>query len=142
MSQTLRRIGREMQGQQVPKAPVSLTIDVEYTKVYIPSVHKESSMAKEKVMTFVQARSKLSKIVDRVAEHGDTYVVSKRQKPVAVIIGIDRYRHLSGTNKYMKEVGGKRILNIEGIATAVGDIDDAIRTLRKSRLEAIRKSIP
>ena len=70
-------------------------------------------MAKEKVMTFVQARSKLSEIVDRVSEHGDTYVVSKRQKPVAVIIGIDRYRHLTGTAKYMKNVGGKQILNIE-----------------------------
>jgi len=99
-------------------------------------------MAKEKVMTFVQARSKLSEIVDRVSEHGDTYVVSKRQKPVAVIIGIDRYRHLTGTAKYMKNVGGKRILNIEGIATAVGDIDEAIRELRKSRLEAIAKSVP
>jgi prevent-host-death family protein len=99
-------------------------------------------MAKEKVMTFVQARSKLSEIVDRVSEHGETYVVSKRQKPVAVIIGIDRYRHLTGTAKYMKNVGGKRILNIEGIATAVGDIDEAIRELRKSRLEAIAKSVP
>ena len=99
-------------------------------------------MAKEKIMTFVQARSKLSEIVDRVAEHGETYVVSKRQKPVAVIIGIDRYRHLTGTAKYMKNVGGKRILNIEGIATAVGDIDEAIRELRKSRLEAIAKSVP
>ena len=98
-------------------------------------------MAKEKVMTFVQARSKLSEIVDRVAEHGETYVVSKRQKPVAVIIGIDRYRNLSGTSKYMKNIGGKRILNIEGIATAVGDIDEAIRALRKSRLEAIRKAV-
>jgi prevent-host-death family protein len=98
-------------------------------------------MAKEKVMTFVQARSKLSEIVDRVAEHGETYVVSKRQKPVAVIIGIDRYRDLSGTSKYMKNVGGKRILNIEGIATAVGDMDDAIRSLRKSRLEAISKAV-
>jgi prevent-host-death family protein len=99
-------------------------------------------MAKEKVMTFVQARSKLSEIVDRVSEHGDTYVVSKRQKPVAVIIGIDRYRHLTGTAKYMKSVAGKRILNIEGIATAVGDMDEAIRELRKSRLEAIAKSVP
>jgi prevent-host-death family protein len=51
-------------------------------------------MAKEKLMTFVQARSKLSEIVDRVAEHGDTYVLSKRQKPRAVIIGVDRYRTL------------------------------------------------
>jgi len=98
-------------------------------------------MAKEKVMPFVEARAKLSEIVDRVAEHGDTYVVAKRQKPVAVIIGIDRYRQLSGTAKYVREIAGKRILNIEGIATAVGDIDEAIRALRKSRLEAADHSL-
>lgn len=99
-------------------------------------------MAKEKAMTFVQARSNLSEIVDRVAEHGETYVVSKRQKPVAVIIGIDRYRQLSGAAKYMKNVGGKKILRIGGIGKAVGDIDAAIRELRKSRLEAIIKNDP
>ena len=98
-------------------------------------------MAKEKVMPFVEARAKLSEIVDRVAEHGDTYVVAKRQKPVAVIIGIDRYRQLSGTAKYVREIAGKRILNIEGIATAVGDIDEAIRALRRSRLEAADHSL-
>ena len=96
-------------------------------------------MVKEKVMTFVEARSKLSQIVDRVAERGDTYIVSKRQKPRAVIIGIDRYRELTGTSRYLKNVGGKRIMNIEGIATAVDDIDDAIRELRKSRIEALIK---
>jgi prevent-host-death family protein len=126
-----------LQGRQA-----AAKIDGAGVLVYIGSVHKETSVAKEKVMTFVQTRSKLSEIVDRVSKHGDTYVVSKRQKPVAVIIGIDRYRHLTGTAKYMKNVAGKRILNIEGIATAVGDIDEAIRELRKSRLEAIRKSIP
>jgi prevent-host-death family protein len=97
-------------------------------------------MAKEKVMSFVQARSKLSEIVDRVAESGDTYIVSKRQKPRAVIIGIDRYRELSGTSKYLKKVGGKKILRIGGIGKAVGDIDEAIRELRKSRIEAVIKS--
>ena len=96
-------------------------------------------MGKEKNMTFVQARSKLSEIVDRVAESGDTYVVSKRQKPCAVIIGIDRYREISGTSKYLKMVRGKRIMNLEGIATAVGDTDKAIRELRKSRIDAVRK---
>ena len=96
-------------------------------------------MAKEKVMTFVQARSNLSKIVDRVAEHGETYVVSKRQKPVAVIIGIDRYRELSGTAKYLKNVGGRKIFKLGGIGKAVGDIDEAIRELRKSRIEAVTK---
>jgi prevent-host-death family protein len=97
-------------------------------------------MAKEKMMSFVQARSKLSEIVDRVAESGDTYVVSKRQKPRAVIIGINKYRELSGTSKYLKNVGGKKILRIGGIGKAVGDIDEAIRELRKSRIEAVIKS--
>lgn len=99
-------------------------------------------MGKEKTMTFVQARSKLSEIVDRVAEHGDAYVVSKRQKPVAVIIGIDRYRELSGTSKYLKTIRGNRILKLEGIATAIGDIDEAIRELRKSRIDAVLKNFP
>ena len=96
-------------------------------------------MPKEKTMTFVQTRSKLSEIIDRVAESGETYVVSKRQKPVAVIIGIEKYRELSGTSKYLKTVRGKRIMNLEGIATAVGDIDEAIRELRKSRIDAVIK---
>jgi prevent-host-death family protein len=99
-------------------------------------------MPKEKTMTFVQARSKLSEIVDRVAESGDAYVVSKRQKPVAVIIGIEKYRELSGTSKYLKTVRGKRIMKLEGIATAVGDIDEAIRELRKSRIDAVIKKFP
>lgn len=98
-------------------------------------------MDKEKVMTFVEARAKLSEIVDRVAEHGDTYVVAKRQKPVAVIIGVDRYRHLSGTAKYLKEISGKRILKIGGIAEAADDIDQAIRAIRKSRVEAAGQSV-
>ena len=98
-------------------------------------------MAREKLMSFVEARAKLSEIVDRVAEQGDTYVVAKRQKPVAVIIGIDRYRQLSGTTKHVKEIAGKRILKIGGIAKAVGDIDEAIRALRKSRLAAAGRSL-
>ncbi len=68
--------------------------------------------------------------------------MSKRQKPRAVIIGIDRYRELSGTSKYLKTAGGKRILNLEGIGTAVGDIDEAIRKLRKSRIDAVMKKFP
>ena len=98
-------------------------------------------MGKEKVMPFVEARAKPSEILDRVAEEGDTYVVAKRQKPVAVIIGIDRYRQLSGAVKHMKQTGGKRILKIPGIATAVGDIDEAIQALRKSRVEAAGRSL-
>lgn len=98
-------------------------------------------MAREKMMTFVEARAMLSEIVDRVAEHDDTYIVAKRQKPVAVIIGLDRYRHLSGTAKYLKAVSGKRIFKIGGIAKASEDMDRAIRELRKSRVEAAGQSL-
>lgn len=92
-------------------------------------------------MQFVEARAKLSQILDRVAEQGDIYVLAKRQKPVAVIIGIDRYRQLSGAAKHMKQIPGKRILKIGGIATAVGDIDEAIRALRTSRFAAAGRSM-
>jgi prevent-host-death family protein len=107
--------------------------------MYTQSVHKEIFMAKEKIMPFVQCRSKLSENIERVAEIGDTYLVSKRQKPVAVIIGIEKYRELSGTSKYLKNVGGKKIFKLGGIGKAVGDIDEAIRELRKSRIEAVAK---
>lgn len=99
-------------------------------------------MKKEKQTTFVQARSNLSEIVDRVAEQGETYVVSKRQKPRAVIIGIDRYQELTGTSKHLKNIGGKRVFKIGGIGKAVGDIDEAIRKIRKSKIEALLKKWP
>lgn len=98
-------------------------------------------MAKKNMMTFVQARAMLSEIVDRVAEHDEAYVVAKRQKPVAVIIGLDRSRHWSGTAKYLKAVSGKRILKIGGIAKASEDMDRAIRELRKSRVEGAGQSL-
>jgi chemotaxis receptor (MCP) glutamine deamidase CheD len=41
-----------------------------------------------------------------------------------------------------KIIGGKRILQLGGIATAVGDIDQAIRDLRKSRIESAVKNCP
>ena len=93
-------------------------------------------MTREKIVTVDQVRSKLSEIVDRVTKQKETYIIAKRQKPVAVIIGIDRYRELSGTSKYLKNVGGKKVFKLGGIGKAVGDIDEAIRALRKSRIEA------
>lgn len=46
---------------------------------------------RQRKITFVEARAQLSEIVDRVAEHGNTYVVAKRYKPLAVVIGVERY---------------------------------------------------
>ena len=71
-------------------------------------------MAKEKSVTFVQARSKLSKIVDRVADYGDTYVVSKRQKPRAVIIGIEPIPGTLGHLEVFKKCRRKENLQARG----------------------------
>ena len=97
-------------------------------------------MPREKVLQFVEARAKLSEIVDRVSERGETFVVAKRQKPVAAIIGIAKYREMIGATKHLRSRGGKTIFRIGGIATVTEDIDEAIRALRKSRLEALSRS--
>lgn len=98
-------------------------------------------MAKEKVVSFVRARRELSRILDQVSNGGEPVVIAKRHKPLAVVVGLDRYREMTSASKYLVNVKGKRILKIRGIARAVGDIDEAIRALRKSRLEALSRSI-
>ena len=98
-------------------------------------------MAKEKVVSFVKARKELSRILDQVSSGGEPVVIAKRHKPLAVVVGLERYRGMTSVSKYLVKVKGKRILKIRGIARAVGDIDEAIRALRKSRIEALRGSI-
>jgi len=103
-------------------------------------IKRGAEMAQEKVLSFVEARANLSGIVDQVNEQGRTYVIAKREKPVAVIIGLDRYRKLTGEKKYLRRVKGRQILKIKGIATGVADIDEAIRKLRSSRIKALTRS--
>jgi prevent-host-death family protein len=98
-------------------------------------------MAKETILSFVEARANLSEIVDNVSEHGQTYVISKRDKPVAVIVGMKRYNEMTAAGKHLKNFQGKRILKLRGIATAVGDMDQAIKNLRKSRIESLTRSL-
>ena len=98
-------------------------------------------MAKEKVVSFVKARRDLSRILDQVSNGGESVVISKRHKPLAVVVGLDRYRQVSGTKKYLAKVKGKRILKIRGIASGVADIDEAIGALRRSRIEALTRSL-
>ena len=98
-------------------------------------------MAKEKIVSFVKARRDLSRILEQVSNGGEAVVIAKRHKPLAVVVGIDRFREMTSASKYLVNVKGKRILKIRGIARAVGDIDAAIRALRKSRIEALSRSI-
>lgn len=94
-------------------------------------------MAKEKVLSFVEVRANLSELVDQVSERGQTYIIAKRQKPVAVIVGVEKYNAMSNAGRHLRSCKEKRILKLKGTATAGGDIDRAIEELRKSRIESL-----
>ena len=97
-------------------------------------------MAKEKIVSFVKARKELSQILDQVSNGGAPVVIAKRHKPVAVVVGVDRYRQVCGAYRQLTKVEGRRILKIRGMAKGSPDIDNAIEILRKSRIEALTVS--
>ena len=97
-------------------------------------------MGKEKVLSFVEARANLSEIVDQVSKRGQTYVIAKRDKPVAVIVGFEKYQEMANGRKHLKSRGGKRILKLSDTATGVANIDEAIKDLRKSRIASVAGS--
>jgi len=97
-------------------------------------------MAKEKILSFVEARANLSEIVEQASKRGQTYVIAKREKPVAVIIGFQKYQDIANGRKHLKSRGGKRVLNLRDTATGVANIDEAIKDLRKSRIASVAGS--
>ncbi len=98
-------------------------------------------MAKEKILSFVEARANLSEIVEQANKRGQTYVIAKREKPVAVIVGFEKYQDMASGRKHLKIRGGKRILKLSDMATGVGNIDLAIKDLRRSRIASVAGSI-
>ena len=73
-------------------------------------------MVKEKVVSFVKARKELSQIVDQVSNGGAPVVIAKRDKPLAVVVGVARYRQVSGAHRQLTKVEGKHILKVRGMA--------------------------
>ncbi len=98
-------------------------------------------MAKEKILSFVEARANLSEIVEQASKRGQTYVIAKREKPIAVIIGFQKYQDIANGRKHLKSRGGKRVLNLRDTATGVANIDEAIKDLRKSRIASVAGSL-
>jgi len=91
-------------------------------------------MAKPRNVPFAQARKELSRIVDQVSTGGRPVVITKRQKPVAVVVGLERYRSEAEPAGRSRR---RRILKIKGIARGPVDVDRAIAELRRSRIEAL-----
>ena len=97
-------------------------------------------MAKEKILSFVEARANLSEVVEQANKRGQTYVIAKKEKPVAVIMGFQKYQDMVNGRKHLKSRGGKRILMLSNTATGVGNIDQAIKDLRRSRIASVAGS--
>jgi prevent-host-death family protein len=93
-------------------------------------------MAKGRSVPFAQARKELSRIVDEVSGGGRPVVITKRQKPVAVVTGFERYARDAES-----QTKPRRIFKINGFARATGDIDKAIAELRRSRIEALDRRL-
>ncbi len=72
---------------------------------------------------------------------GQTYIIAKREKPVAVIMGFQKYQDMANGRKHLKSRGGKRILKLRDTATGVANIDEAIKDLRKSRIASVAGSL-
>jgi len=97
-------------------------------------------MAKQKILSFVEARANLSKVVEQASKRGQTYIIAKRKQPVAVIVGFEKYQEMANGRKHLISRGGKRILKLSDTATVVGNIYQAIKDLRRSRLASVARS--
>jgi len=102
-------------------------------------VHHERAkpIAREKILSLVEARAKLSRILDQVSRGGKPVIVGKRERPVAAIVGIERYREMVSAGKNLRRLNGRQILKLRATASAVEDIDQAIRSLRRARIGAL-----
>ena len=98
-------------------------------------------MTKEKILSLVEARANLSEVVEQASKHGQTYVIKKRDKPVAVIVGFRKYQEMANGRTYLKKRGGKRILKLSNMATGIANIGEAIKDLRKSRIASVKGAV-
>jgi prevent-host-death family protein len=91
-------------------------------------------MAQRETVPFAQARKELSRIVDQVSTGGRPVVITKRQKPVAIVVGLERYRSEAEPAGRSRR---RRIFKVKGIARGPADVDRVIAELRRSRIEAL-----
>lgn len=94
----------------------------------------------ERILSFVEARRTLSEVLDEVSVKRQAVIVAKRNKPIAVIVGIDHYNEMKNARKHLRGVGRKRILKLGGMAEPLADLDLAIRDLRALRLQRERSA--
>jgi prevent-host-death family protein len=92
-----------------------------------------------------EAREKFSEIINKVNYRGESVVLMSRNKPKALIVGIDKAGILE--DDPMRK--GRRLLQLEQIRKirervarkkVKSDSSDELRTLRESRLESLASS--
>lgn len=97
-------------------------------------------MDKEKILSSVELRANLSEIIEQARNRGQTYIIKKREKPVAVIMGFRKYKGMVNGKRLLKVHGSNQILKLSNTVTSVAKIDNAIKNLRKSRIVTLSRA--
>ncbi len=101
---------------------------------------REVKVDKEKILSSVELRANLSEIIELVRNRGQTYIIKKRGKPVAVIMGFRKYKGMVNGKRLLKSHGSNQILKLSNTATSIAKIDNAIKNLRKSRIVTLSRA--
>ena len=94
-------------------------------------------MPEQQILSFVEARRNLSGLMDEVSRSRKAIIITKRNKPMAAILGADYYEEMKNARKRLGRAGAKKVLKLSGIAEPLGDLDQAISELRRSRIMAV-----
>jgi len=95
---------------------------------------------KEKILSSAELRANLSEIMEQAKNRGQTYIIKKRGKPVAVIMGFRKYKGMVNGKRLLKSHGSNQILKLNNAATSVAKIDKAIKNLRNSKIVTLSRA--
>ena len=98
-------------------------------------------MYRKRILSFVHARRNLSRLLDEISVKREAVIIAKRDKPVAALLGVDHYNEIMKAHRRLGRLGSKRVLKLGGVAEPLGDLEQAIRDLRKSRIRAVAGSL-
>jgi prevent-host-death family protein len=92
------------------------------------------------VMPVSELRTKAGHILSRIKRTGERFIIQRRGEPVAVLMGIEEYRRLTGeepTKKLIEEMTREELVKLAKAARGMwkdrDDIGDALDYIERSR---------
>lgn len=88
------------------------------------------------IVTLTAAKARLSELVSRLIHMRDKIVITRKGKPVAVLLPVDAYRQLAGRE-------GRGLAVARGaLADLDGEIDEMCENIYKSREKSKDRDVP